>query len=105
MCCEQVDSFSGQTPALTIFPSSSAAKASYDAICGSPGRTIDRFVECEHSGSFLFACGSHDTHAGQRFRCDFKLDDACIVELYEVFIIMLECVNVKSIQCLVHVLQ
>ncbi len=53
MCCELVDSFSivvCTTSALTIFPSSSAAKATYAAIIGSPGRTIDRFFGANRTG-------------------------------------------------------
>ena len=45
-CCELVDSFSDTqkfVSALAIFPYPSAAKATYVAICGSLGRTIDRF--------------------------------------------------------------
>ena len=39
-------------PALTIFPYSSAAKAIYIAIIGSPGRAIDRFCGANSTGFF-----------------------------------------------------
>lgn len=50
ICCEKVDSFSsvGESGlALTIFPFSFAAKATYVAINDSFGRAIDRFFWCE----------------------------------------------------------
>ena len=39
-------------PALTIFPHSSAAKAIYITIIGSPGRAIDRFCGANSTGFF-----------------------------------------------------
>lgn len=50
ICCEKVDSFSSVAEsglALTIFPFSFAAKATYVAINDSFGRAIDRFFWCE----------------------------------------------------------
>lgn len=46
-------------PALTIFPSSSDAKATYIAISGIPGRAIDRFLQCQMHRLFLFILTSH----------------------------------------------
>ena len=65
MCCESVDSFSAdhkRFTALTIFPCSFATKATYVAISGSIGRTIDRFCRCELCYNILIAMGSRNTH-------------------------------------------
>ena len=65
MCCESVDSFSAdhkRFTALTIFPCSFATKATYVAISGSIGRTIDRFCRCELCYNTLIAMGSRNTH-------------------------------------------
>ena len=53
ICCEKVDSFSsvGESGlALTIFPFSFAAKATYVAINDSFGRAIDRFFGANRTG-------------------------------------------------------
>ena len=53
ICCEKVDSFSsvGESGlALTIFPFSFAAKATYVAISDSFGRAIDRFFCANRTG-------------------------------------------------------
>ena len=66
MCCESVDSFSADHKwftALTIFPCSFTTKATYVAISGSIGRTIDRFCRCELCYHILIAMGSRNTHA------------------------------------------
>ena len=68
MCCKLVDSFSVEQrmlTALTIFPDFSAAKATYVAIIDSLGRTIDRFLWCEHSVFFLLTSTSPDAHTGR----------------------------------------
>ena len=70
MCCESVDSFSAdhkRFTALTIFPCSFATKATYVAISGSIGRTIDRFCRCELCYNILIAMGSRNTHTWNRF--------------------------------------
>lgn len=67
MCCELVDSFSDAfewASALTIFPSSSAAKATSVAMLGSPGRAIDRFGWCEGHRFSVLADTSPDAHTG-----------------------------------------
>ena len=68
MCCKLVDSFSVEQrmlTALTIFPDFSAAKATYVAIIDSLGRTIDRFLWCEHPVFFLLTSTSPDAHTGR----------------------------------------
>lgn len=53
ICCEKVDSFSSVGEpglALTIFPFSFAAKATYVAINDSFGRAIDRFFGANRTG-------------------------------------------------------
>ena len=53
ICCEKVDSFSsvGESGlALTIFPFSFAAKATYVSINDSFGRAIDRFFGANRTG-------------------------------------------------------
>ena len=68
ICCELVDSFSDAAKAasaLTIFPRFSTVKAIYIAIIDSLGRTIDRFLWCEHPVFFLLTSTSPDAHTGR----------------------------------------
>ena len=76
-----------------------------NAICGSPGRTIDRIAGCEHPADFTLTYGSHDTHTGRSFGTFFQLFNDVVVECYKIFIIEVEHIDVITVSCFVHVLQ
>ena len=94
MCCEPVHSFSNvykATLALTIFPSSSAAKAIYITIIGSLGRAIDRNIWCEPHRDWVLTNTSPDTHAGERFGHRTQSLDGLVMLVQELWVILLKC--------------
>jgi len=91
-----------QTPALTIFPNSSAAKAIHIAIIGSPGRTIDRFcgANCtvfSDQNTFTLTKASFNSHTGGGLWHCVQPQHRIVMVLDKLWVVLMKGIGVKSV--------
>lgn len=107
ICCEKVDSFSsvGESGlALTIFPFSFAAKATYVAINDSFGRAIDRFL-VRTAPELVLTMTSPNTHACDRFGKGFQAMNLGIMHGDKIRIVYPQCFFIKRTRLRYRVLE